>query len=102
MLNTHGTVCMIVAASLAILMTPGLEFLYGSPWGANNALAVMIPCLVSVGWTTVICLCIGYYLQNVRCSNEAESILLPRPQFISFLLCVLTSERRSAPSEATQ
>ena len=51
---------MIIAASLVMLMTPGLAFFYGGLVGRKNVLAIMIQSFVSMGWTTVLWYICGY------------------------------------------
>jgi Amt family ammonium transporter len=53
---------MLVAASLVMLMTPGLAFFYGGLVGRKNVLAIMIQSFVSMGWTTVLWFVFGYSL----------------------------------------
>lgn len=53
---------MLLAASLVMLMTPGLAFFYGGLVGRKNVLAIMIQSFVSLGLTTVIWFPIGYSL----------------------------------------
>ncbi len=62
MLNTGSTAFMLVAASLVMLMTPGLAFFYGGLVGRKNVLAIMIQSFVSLCWTTVIWFAFGYSL----------------------------------------
>ena len=61
-LDTGNTGFMILAASLVMLMTPGLAFFYGGLVGRKNVLAIMIQSFVSMGWTTVIWYLCGYSL----------------------------------------
>jgi ammonium transporter, Amt family len=60
MLNTGSTAFMLVAASLVMLMTPGLAFFYGGLVGRKNVLAIMIQSFISLCWTTVIWFVVGY------------------------------------------
>ncbi|MBI3750757.1 MAG: ammonium transporter [Chloroflexi bacterium] len=53
---------MLLASSLVMLMTPGLAFFYGGLVGRRNVLAIMIQSFVSMGWTTVIWVVVGYSL----------------------------------------
>jgi Amt family ammonium transporter len=53
---------MLLAASLVMLMTPGLAFFYGGLVGRKNVLAIMIQSFVSMGWTTFIWWAFGYSL----------------------------------------
>ena len=58
--DTGNTGFMLVAASLVMLMTPGLAFFYGGLVGRKNVLAIMIQSFVSMGWTSVIWFICGY------------------------------------------
>jgi ammonium transporter, Amt family len=51
---------MLIAASLVMLMTPGLAFFYGGLVGRKNVLAIMIQSFVSLGVTTVLWFICGY------------------------------------------
>ena len=53
---------MLLAASLVMLMTPGLAFFYGGLVGRKNMLAIMIQSFVSMGMTTVIWWAVGFSL----------------------------------------
>ena len=53
---------MLLAASLVMIMTPGLAFFYGGLVGRKNVLAIMIQSFVSMGWTTFIWWVCGYSL----------------------------------------
>ena len=59
-LDTGNTGFMLLAASLVMLMTPGLAFFYGGLVGRKNVLAIMIQSFVSMGWTTVLWYLCGY------------------------------------------
>ena len=65
-LDTGNTGFMILAASLVMLMTPGLAFFYGGLVGRKNVLAIMIQSFVSMGWTTVL-----WYSAATRCVSRA-------------------------------
>jgi len=58
--DTGNTGFMLLAASLVMLMTPGLAFFYGGLVGRKNVLAIMIQSFVSLGLTTVIWFPIGF------------------------------------------
>ncbi len=62
MIDTGSTGFMLVATSLVMLMTPGLAFFYGGLVGRKNVLAIMIQSFVSLGWTTVLWVTVGYSL----------------------------------------
>jgi Amt family ammonium transporter len=62
MFDSGNTGFMLLAASLVMLMTPGLAFFYGGLVGRKNVLAIMIQSFVSMGWTTVIWYAFGYSL----------------------------------------
>jgi len=51
---------MLVATSLVMLMTPGLAFFYGGLVGRKNTLAIMMQSFVSLGWTTVLWVTVGF------------------------------------------
>jgi Amt family ammonium transporter len=61
-LDTGNTGFMLLCSSLVMLMTPGLAFFYGGLVGRRNVLAIMIQSFVSMGWTTVIWVVVGYSL----------------------------------------
>lgn len=61
-LDTGNVAFMLVAASLVMLMTPGLAFFYGGLVGRKNVLAIMIQSFVSMGWTTFLWWVCGYSL----------------------------------------
>ncbi len=62
MFDTGNTAFMLVATSLVMLMTPGLAFFYGGLVGRRNVLAIMVQSFVSMGWTTVLWIVLGYSL----------------------------------------
>ncbi|HEX4804601.1 MAG TPA: ammonium transporter [Conexibacter sp.] len=62
MIDPANTAFMIVAASLVMLMTPGLAFFYGGLVGRSNTLAIMIQSFASMAITTVLWWGIGYSL----------------------------------------
>jgi Amt family ammonium transporter len=62
MIDTGNTSFMLVAASLVMLMTPGLAFFYGGLVSRKNVLAIMIQSFVSMGWTSVLWYICGYSL----------------------------------------
>ena len=53
---------MLIAASLVMLMTPGLAFFYGGLVGRSNTLTIMIQSFASMGITTVLWWLVGYSL----------------------------------------
>jgi len=53
---------MLLAASLVMLMTPGLAFFYGGLVGRSNTLSIMIQSFASMGITTVMWWLVGYSL----------------------------------------
>jgi Amt family ammonium transporter len=59
-IDTGNTAFMLVAASLVMLMTPGLAFFYGGLVSRKNVLAIMIQSFVSMGVTTIIWWAVGY------------------------------------------
>ena len=62
MLDTGSTGFMLLAASLVMLMTPGLAFFYGGLATKRNILGIMIQSFASLGWTTVLWVIFGYSL----------------------------------------
>ena len=62
MFDTGNTAFMLLATSLVMLMTPGLAFFYGGLVGRRNVLAIMVQSFVSMGWTTVLWIAVGYSL----------------------------------------
>ena len=62
MFNGANTGFMLLAASLVMLMTPGLAFFYGGLVGRSNTLTIMIQSFASMGITTVMWWLIGYSL----------------------------------------
>ena len=61
-LEPGSTGFMILAASLVMLMTPGLGFFYGGLATKRNILGIMIQSFFSLGWTTVLWFIFGYSL----------------------------------------
>src|SRR5256714_9110379 len=62
MFNAANTGFMLLAASLVMLMTPGLAFFYGGLVGRSNTLTIMIQSFASMGITTVLWWLVGYSL----------------------------------------
>jgi len=62
MIETGSTGFMLLAASLVMLMTPGLAMFYGGLATKRNILGIMIQSFVSLGWTTVLWIAFGYSL----------------------------------------
>ncbi len=62
MFNGANTGFMLLAASLVMLMTPGLAFFYGGLVGRSNTLTIMIQSFASMGITTILWWAIGYSL----------------------------------------
>ena len=62
MFNGANTGFMLLAASLVMLMTPGLAFFYGGLVGRSNTLTIMIQSFASMGITTVLWWLVGYSL----------------------------------------
>jgi Amt family ammonium transporter len=61
-IDTGNTGFMLLATSLVMLMTPGLAFFYGGLVGRKNVLAIMMQSFVSMGWTTILWITVGYSL----------------------------------------
>ena len=62
MFDTGTTGFMLLATSLAMLMTPGLAFFYGGLAGKRNIPGIMIQSFVSMGITTIMWFICGYSL----------------------------------------
>jgi ammonium transporter, Amt family len=62
MIDTGTTAFMILAASLVMLMTPGLALFYGGLASKRNILGIMIQTFTSLGLTTVLWIAFGYSL----------------------------------------
>jgi ammonium transporter, Amt family len=62
MFDPANTGFMLLAASLVMLMTPGLAFFYGGLVGRSNTLTIMIQSFASMGITTVLWWLVGYSL----------------------------------------
>jgi ammonium transporter, Amt family len=60
--DTGNTGFMLIAASLVMLMTPGLAFFYGGLVGRKNVLTIMIQSFLSLAVVDVIWVAIGYSL----------------------------------------
>ena len=60
--NAANTGFMLLAASLVMLMTPGLAFFYGGLVGRSNTLTIMIQSFASMGITTILWFAVGYSL----------------------------------------
>jgi len=60
MFDTGNTAFMLVATSLVMLMTPGLAFFYGGLVGRKNVLTIMMQSFVSMGWTTILWVTVGF------------------------------------------
>jgi Amt family ammonium transporter len=61
-MDAANTGFMLLAASLVMLMTPGLAFFYGGLVGRSNTLTIMIQSFASMGITTVMWWLVGYSL----------------------------------------
>src|SRR5260221_14770790 len=62
MFDAANTGFMLIAASLVMLMTPGLAFFYGGLVGRSNTLSVMMQSFASMGVTTILWWAVGYSL----------------------------------------
>lgn len=61
-IDAANTGFMLLAASLVMLMTPGLAFFYGGLVGRGSTLSIMIQSFASMGITTVLWWFVGYSL----------------------------------------
>ena len=71
---------MLLAASLVMLMTPGLAFFYGGLASKRNILGIMMQSFVSLGMTTVLWFLVGYSLcfsggEGAIIGNSGQNIL---------------------------
>jgi len=66
--DTGNTGFMLIAASLVMLMTPGLAFFYGGLVGRKNVLTIMIQSFLSLAVVDVIWFAFGYSL----CFSESR------------------------------
>lgn len=62
MIDPGTTAFMILAASLVLLMTPGLAFFYGGLVGRKSVVTIMMQSFVSMGVTTILWVSVGYSL----------------------------------------
>ena len=62
MFSAANTGFMLLAASLVMLMTPGLAFFYGGLVGRSNTLTIMMQSFASMGITTILWWGVGYSL----------------------------------------
>ncbi len=60
MFDSGNTGFMLVATSLVMLMTPGLAFFYGGLVNRKNVLTIMMQSFVSMGWTTILWVTVGF------------------------------------------
>ena len=60
MFDTGSTAFILVSAALVMLMTPGLAFFYGGLVGRKNTMTIMMQSFVSLGWTTIIWVTVGF------------------------------------------
>ena len=63
---------MLVATSLVMLMTPGLAFFYGGLVGRKNVLTIMMQSFVSLGWTTILWVTVGF---SMAFGNDVGGII---------------------------
>ena len=92
MINEANTGFMLLAASLVMLMTPGLAFFYGGLVGRSNTLTIMIQSFASMGITTVLWWLVGY---SLCFSGGADGIY---GNFDLAFLRTVTPESMYAPS----
>ena len=71
MIDTGNTAFMLIAASLVLIMTPGLAFFYGGLVGRKNVLTIMMQSIVSLGVTTILWVTVGVLpLFRDRCLRD--------------------------------
>jgi len=97
-LDTGNTGFMLLCSSLVMLMTPGLAFFYGGLVGRKNVLAIMMQSFVSMGWTTVIWVTVGFsggkggvigdlnlaFLQGITLATPSPNETIPMIVFIGY------------------
>jgi len=101
-LDTGNTAFMLLCTSLVMLMTPGLAFFYGGLVGRRNVLAIMMQSFVSMGWTTVLWVAVGFslcfsggqgavigdlnlaFLQGVTLATPSANDTIPQIVFIAY------------------
>jgi Amt family ammonium transporter len=101
-LDTGNTGFMLLCTSLVMLMTPGLAFFYGGLVGRKNVLAIMMQSFVSMGWTTVLWVTVGFslcfsggqgaiigdlnlaFLQGVTLATPSANDTIPQIVFIAY------------------
>jgi ammonium transporter, Amt family len=101
-LDTGNTGFMLLCTSLVMLMTPGLAFFYGGLVGRKNVLAIMMQSFVSMGWTTVLWVTVGFslcfsggqgaiigdlnlaFLQGVTLATPSSNDTIPQIVFIAY------------------
>src|SRR6266566_4250291 len=101
-LDTGNTAFTLLCASLVMLMTPGLAFFYGGLVGRKNVLAIMMQSFVSMGWTTVLWVAVGFslcfsggkggiigdlnlaFLQGVTLATPSANDTIPQIVFIAY------------------
>ncbi len=71
-MDTGTTTFMIIAASLVMLMTPGLAIFYGGLASKRNILGIMTQTFTSLGLTTVLWIAFGYSL----CFSGGEGAII--------------------------
>jgi Amt family ammonium transporter len=101
-LDTGNTGFMLLCTSLVMLMTPGLAFFYGGLVSRKNVLAIMMQSFVSMGWTTVLWVTVGFslcfsggqgaiigdlnlaFLQGVTLATPSSNDTIPQIVFIAY------------------
>jgi Amt family ammonium transporter len=101
-LDTGNTGFMLLCTSLVMLMTPGLAFFYGGLVGRRNVLAIMMQSFVSMAWTTVLWVTVGFslcfsggqgaiigdlnlaFLQGVTLATPSANDTIPQIVFIAY------------------
>jgi Amt family ammonium transporter len=101
-LDTGNTGFMLLCSSLVMLMTPGLAFFYGGLVGRKNVLAIMMQSFVSMGWTTILWVTVGFslsfsggkgaiigdldlaFLQGITLSTPSPNETIPMIVFVAY------------------
>ena len=61
-IDTGNTAFMLVSSALVLLMTPALAFFYGGLVGHRNVVTIMMQSFVSMGWTSILWITVGFSL----------------------------------------
>ena len=89
MIDTGDTAWIMTSSALVLLMTlPGLALFYGGLVRSKNVLSVLMQCLLSAGWVTVVWVLVGYsmgggivtnFLYESRLAKQVKGVILEAP-----------------------